>query len=89
MDSYIDDFDFESSSEKYKSPEETTINKIKDLSKEHNISFIEALEVIKYLECKMHYLESIKDALYEIDRTIMSLDSSVCKELNNIKYSLE
>lgn len=81
--------DWSSYNIKSESPEEAIINKVKDLSNKHNISFMEALEVVKHLESNMHYLESIKDALYEIDRTIMSLDNSVCRELNNIKYSLE
>lgn len=81
----FDDFD----SFKYESPEESIISRVKDLSNKYDISFIEALEVVKYLESNMYYLEEIKSALYEIDKTIMSLDSSVCKELNNIKYSLE
>lgn len=54
--------------------EDILINTVKELSKKHEISFIEALEVIKYTNSELHYnLRDIKDALYEIDRTLMGM----------------
>lgn len=54
-------------------PEDVLIKKIKDLSEKHNISFIEALEVIKHIEDNTCILGGISDALFEIEKSIRSL----------------
>ncbi|MDU4935174.1 MAG: hypothetical protein E6X43_07595 [Peptostreptococcaceae bacterium] len=67
-----------------KSSEDRLIDRVKKLSKKHSISFIEALEIIKYNESYLYYLEDIKSALYEIDRDIMGLTYKAEKCLENI-----
>lgn len=71
-----------------KSYEDELIDKAKSLAKKHNITFIESLEVIKHIEDKSYYLKDIKDALYEVDKSIMDLRNSICEELSNIRYDI-
>ena len=74
---------------KIDSEKDVLIENIKDLSKKHNISFIEALGVFKYLKYDDYYLREINSAIYELDRTMMEFRSSICKELNHIKKVME
>lgn len=65
-------------------PGDVFINKVKDLSKKHNISFIEALEVIKYLDGELDYLKDTIKVLYQIDENINILAHKTGKGLTNI-----
>ena len=88
----LEELDFSSCKEE-EPKVDTLVKDIKAFMEKHELTFIEALEVIKFygfnseLENMNCYLDSIKDSIYELDRTLMGVQSGLEKiEKSNLNY---
>lgn len=65
--------------------EDVLINKIKALSEKYEISFTEALEIVKYFENKTEEnLRSIISSLGSVEKSVHDAGKSICREIGNL-----